>query len=237
MKNVFAPSCSTVIGSLSLAALSLAFSAEQSQAVVLVNYQFDGASLAPTSSDPNVSASNVNFGSGASQIPIAGLLPVNVAASDASAALSTNSFFQFTVDPIPSIFRLNLDTLTLTAGVIGSNVSASNGYFVRSSLDSFGSNLASGTFTSTVNNISVGLNTPFFQGLDSPLTFRVYSYLGSGGNPVASYGNLTLNGTATPVPFESDSLPVVGATLFMAGGLWWKKKRNQDKVAQLVESR
>ncbi|MBE9204516.1 hypothetical protein IQ218_15040 [Synechocystis salina LEGE 06099] len=237
MKSVFAPSYSTLIGSLSLAALSLAFSAEQSHAVVLVNYQFDGASLAPTSSDPNVSATNINFGSGASQVPIAGVLPVNVAANDADTALTTNSFFQFAVTPTPGIFRLNLETLTLTAGVINANLSSSNGYFVRSSIDSFNANLASGFFTSEVNNISVDLSDSSFQGIDSssPLTFRVYSYLGSGSNPVASYDDLTLNGTATPVPFESDTLPVVGATLFMAGGLWWKQKRNQGKVAQLLE--
>ena len=237
MKNISAFPLSVLLSSLSLAALSLAFSAEQSRAVVLVNYQFDGASLAPTSSDPNVSATNINFGSGANQVPIAGVLPVNVAANNAATALTTNSFFQFAVTPTPSIFRLNLETLTLTAGVITPNLSSSNGYFVRSSIDSFGANLASGVFTSAVNNISVNLSDSSFQGIDSssPLTFRVYSYLGSGSNPVATYDNLTLNGTATPVPFESDAMPVVGATLFMAGGLWWKQKRNQDKVAQLIE--
>jgi len=39
---------------------------------------------------------------------------------------------------------------------------------------------------------------------------------------------------ATPVPFESDALPVVGSALFMAGGLWWKKQRNQAKLTEFT---
>ncbi|MFN5514782.1 MAG: hypothetical protein ACK5CA_08535 [Cyanobacteriota bacterium] len=39
---------------------------------------------------------------------------------------------------------------------------------------------------------------------------------------------------ATPVPLESDALPVVGATLFMAGGIWWKRKRQQTKVSEFT---
>lgn len=48
---------------------------------------------------------------------------------------------------------------------------------------------------------------------------------------------ITLNVTVTPVPFESDALPIVGATLFMAGGLWWKKKRNQAKLAEFIATK
>ncbi|MFN5514154.1 MAG: hypothetical protein ACK5CA_05235 [Cyanobacteriota bacterium] len=38
---------------------------------------------------------------------------------------------------------------------------------------------------------------------------------------------------AVPVPLESDALPVVGAAAFMAGGLWWKKKRAGAKALDL----
>ncbi|MFN5515549.1 MAG: hypothetical protein ACK5CA_12615 [Cyanobacteriota bacterium] len=36
--------------------------------------------------------------------------------------------------------------------------------------------------------------------------------------------------TATPVPLESDALPIVGAAAFMAGGLWFKRHRAQAKA-------
>jgi hypothetical protein len=43
---------------------------------------------------------------------------------------------------------------------------------------------------------------------------------------------------ATAVPLESDALPILGATLFMAGGLWWKRRRakvNLDPLSAETE--
>ncbi|MFN5513297.1 MAG: hypothetical protein ACK5CA_00710 [Cyanobacteriota bacterium] len=40
--------------------------------------------------------------------------------------------------------------------------------------------------------------------------------------------------SATPVPLETDALPVVGSAVFMAGGLWWKRRRAQAKVAEFT---
>lgn len=33
---------------------------------------------------------------------------------------------------------------------------------------------------------------------------------------------------------ESDALPVLASAAFMAGGMWWKRKRAQAKVPELV---
>lgn len=49
-----------------------------------------------------------------------------------------------------------------------------------------------------------------------------------GTNDAISFG-----GTAQAVPLESDALPIVGAAVFMAGGLWWKKKRAGAKALDL----
>lgn len=56
-----------------------------------------------------------------------------------------------------------------------------------------------------------------------------------------SYGNFDApapfvpgNYSLTAVPLETDALPVVGSALLMAGGLWWKRKRSQAKVAELI---
>jgi hypothetical protein len=38
------------------------------------------------------------------------------------------------------------------------------------------------------------------------------------------------NFSATPVPLESDALPIVGSVVFMAGGLWFKRRRAQAKA-------
>jgi hypothetical protein len=39
---------------------------------------------------------------------------------------------------------------------------------------------------------------------------------------------------AAPVPLETDALPVVASAAFMAGGLWWKRRRAKAKVADFV---
>ncbi|QHV01541.1 choice-of-anchor R domain-containing protein [Synechocystis sp. CACIAM 05] len=66
-------------------------------------------------------------------------------------------------------------------------------------------------------------------------TFSGSRFSADGGNSYSNVGPVNaFQINATPVPFESDALPVVGATLFMAGGLWWKKKRNQAKIAEFI---
>jgi hypothetical protein len=229
-----------LVGALSLTALSLAFSAEQSQSIVIANYQFTGTSLAPTTSDANVSASNVNFtGSNASQFSLDNILVVNAAtgATNATTAVSNNSFFAFTVTPNPLV-SLALTSLDFQTAAGNANFT-SDGYVVRSSVDSFGSDLSSGFYTTpfpTFASTSVNLTAPSFQAITAPVTFRVYTFRGGGSIPTATaaYDNLTLNGTATPVPFESDALPVVGSAAFMAGGLWWKRRRGQAKVTDFI---
>jgi hypothetical protein len=46
-------------------------------------------------------------------------------------------------------------------------------------------------------------------------------------------GSITTS-SLTPVPLESDALPVLASAAFMAGGMWWKRKRAQAKVPELV---
>ncbi|MFN5513792.1 MAG: hypothetical protein ACK5CA_03340 [Cyanobacteriota bacterium] len=41
---------------------------------------------------------------------------------------------------------------------------------------------------------------------------------------------VTTLGPATPVPIESDALPIVGAAAFMADGIWYKRRRAQAKA-------
>jgi hypothetical protein len=57
------------------------------------------------------------------------------------------------------------------------------------------------------------------------------SYVTRGGFP-NSFNEFITSGslTATPVPLESDALPIVGAVAFMAGGMWFKRRRVQAKA-------
>lgn len=42
--------------------------------------------------------------------------------------------------------------------------------------------------------------------------------------------------SATPVPLETDALPIVISGLFTGGGVWFKRKRSQAKVAKFLET-
>lgn len=65
------------------------------------------------------------------------------------------------------------------------------------------------SFVMTVSSSNFGANIPATSGL-------LYNYaIATAVPPIA-----------TPVPFESNSLPVLSTTLFMAGGIWRKRKRN-----------
>jgi hypothetical protein len=44
------------------------------------------------------------------------------------------------------------------------------------------------------------------------------------GGSFSGLNEVAFGGSATPVPWETDALPVVGATLFFAGGVWAKRK-------------
>ena len=77
----------------------------------------------------------------------------------------------------------------------------------------------------------------------SPTGIATFNGFRASDNGTSSYAdfpatlnpNFQINVTeATAVPLESDALPVVGSALFMAGGLWWKKKRAQAKATEFI---
>jgi hypothetical protein len=66
-------------------------------------------------------------------------------------------------------------------------------------------------------------------------TFGQYLFSNNGGAGFTATPN-TLNSfqiNATPVPFESDALPIVGSTLILGLGLWGKNKLAQRKINNL----
>jgi hypothetical protein len=183
MKNAFTLPRSALVGFLSLAALSLVFSAP-AQAVAVFNLFYDSGAGPITAtingtlqSDNNTvfvsSVSNPTFdGSATPPLPSVGA----ATSSSGQAVLSLNGE--------------GLDFFACTNG------GCSDGFVFDSYSISYPFFVSGGTFGDTFERIN-----------------STYS--------------LT---AAIPVPLESDALPVVGSALFMAGGLWWKKKHNQAKA-------
>ncbi len=118
-------------------------------------------------------------------------------------ALNTNSYVQFSLSPV-SGYMLNISTLILCMRRSNTGSPAGAGptsWAVRSSVDGFSSNLATGTMTHNYANYTVTLTA--FTYLTSTITFRIYGYTAtvpSGGNNRLVMDNISVQGATGTLP-------------------------------------
>jgi hypothetical protein len=214
MKNLFTPPRAALVGAASLTALSLAFSAPATAIQVNgFNGPYDVSNWTTTGI---YQGSNVNTSGAPNSIALNCPPGCNTGLtfSIATAGTGTLSFdWSYTSSGGPAItgggayfgYILN-GVLTRLAGNLDSN-----------------NNVTDGVPRTGTTTISV-LESNTFQ-------FQQTVFL-DGGATTTTITNFSA--PATPVPLESDALPVVGAAAFMAGGLWWKKKRAGAKVSDFI---
>jgi hypothetical protein len=53
---------------------------------------------------------------------------------------------------------------------------------------------------------------------------RTRNITSNAGGALAGMSEVAFRESATPVPWETDALPVIGSVLFFAGGVWAKRK-------------
>jgi hypothetical protein len=117
-------------------------------------------------------------------------------ATNAATAVSTNSYFFTTINPLAGK-QMSLTTLTIDMARGGA--ATPRGYVARSSVDNYTANLATANLTAqrpTFQTITVDLSDEDFQNVTSPITFRIYVYAPSTVN-VVDWDTLTINGTVT----------------------------------------
>jgi hypothetical protein len=185
---------------------------------ILVNYQFGvpgqettvetSPVFGPTSVLANLTATpvtdpmgtiGIEISSAATTPPGAPFLRVDPQGNSASAAiaLTNNKYFEFTITPNAG-FLLDLTSLTFDAARGGGGTP--RGYVVRSSLNSFATDLATAdllTVRPTYTPVSIDLSG--FADAAGAVTFRVYSYSPGAGSSV-DYDNITVNGSVVPEP-------------------------------------
>ncbi|MBK9138230.1 MAG: hypothetical protein IPM17_05615 [Verrucomicrobia bacterium] len=204
-----------------LVAVSAVASALPSYAVVLVQYDF-ASSLAPSTVDSNVTASDV----GQSDLPnmsvVGGQLSVPASDIAVTTAVATTDYIQFTVTPNAPLL-VNLASLTFDIGRVFTG-GYTAGYAVFSSVDSYGASIGSGSLTGasgTLTGISLDLSGPAYQGLSS-ITFRIgLSDGNNGANNSIRVDNLTLNGAVVPEPHEYAAMAGLG----LLGFAVWRRAR------------
>lgn len=175
--------------------------------LVLVEYTFAGATLNPTTVDSSVNASIISAGSGAAvnvasvAIPSTMNYNTTVVSTSSAAAITNNSFFQFTVTPNSGATFSNL---SFEVGKGGS--SSPRGYDLRSSLDSYATTISTAEVTQvatpaspTFQTFSVPLTGSQYLNVSSPVTFRIYGYTPTT-SATLTYNRITLSSTSVPEP-------------------------------------
>jgi len=146
-----------------------------------------------------------------------------ISGATAASALANDWYFDVTLTPTST-----MDISSIQLDYSRGGTSGDRGWFVRSSADSYASDLYS---VSTASGTAVGLN-PFdinltgFTGLASPTTFRFYTYTNGTGR-YNDFKNLRFNsnipGAAVPEPGEWAAMGILGAGLV---GMVIRKRRS-----------
>lgn len=171
----------------------------------LLQYNLN-ASLAPTANDASVTGGTITNGALSSLAFGAAGYASNVliatpasGSTTAPTAITTNSYFYFTITPIAGQ-TLNLSNLTFN--IARGGASTPRGYVIRSSRDNFAADVASAnvqTQRTTFTAVSVDLSAAAFQNLSTSTTFRVYLYAPSTSNSL-DIDDLTVNGALGSAP-------------------------------------
>jgi hypothetical protein len=203
----------------------LAFVAvSSSQGAVIANYTFAGSSFASTDLEGNSAAGNITKGAGLGANSTFATTPgsdgnpvpsFKFDASDTTTAFSTanNDYIEFIVTA-NSGFALFLDGATVTFDAKGDT--ANQHWTVRSSVDTFGSDIGTGDAgNNTFTGETATLSGATFNNL-STITFRIYGW-DTDDNRNLFLDNIALNGTvAVPeVGTVWASLLVIGAALIV----------------------
>jgi len=227
MKNTFTPPVATICGSLSLAALpsytaALAIGASALVGVLSAEKANAVITITATESGPDVIFSYSGSITDLDNFPTGG-------PSTFGGVLLPNL-----------VFRIGDGTLTFNVGPVTGPTSFGPGTTLFTANSNSGSPFLLNFSSISTLGVPAGYTPGTFISGTSTYNNSTFASLGvTPGTYVWTLGNtaqdtITLNIGATPVPFESDALPVVGSALFMAGGLWWKKKRSQANVAEFV---
>jgi hypothetical protein len=210
-----------------LALVCLSITTISSHAQVLVNYNF-ATDLNPSTTATNSTASAItatytNPGSDWGRSP--SFFNLFVRSPQTPATFDSTSYFQFTITP-DSGYQFDLTQLSFNYGVQygGSGPAYQSTFVVRSSVDSFASDIVSvpssisltttSTNTNTPNSATFDLTGALFQNLTAATTFRIYIFDNSSATAnISRLDNIQVDGSIALIP-EPSSI-----ALLLAGGI------------------
>lgn len=148
----------------------------------------------------------------------------------------TNRYFEFTLTPSAG-YRIDFSSFEYTGQ---KSATGPVNFALRSSADSYGSNIG----TATVNGTTISLSAAAYQNITAPITFRLYAWTASAAGGTFSVNDFTFNGsvnaTCASVPLTS-VLPTNGpagteVTITAAAGLTGATATFSGITAPIVSS-
>ena len=191
-----------------------------------VNFSLGAFSIGNTSgtlgTNPNNAAPVSNYG-GAS-----GAFNYDNAAAVGTASAGTAGFFAVTITPLTG-FRVVVNDFDFGALSV-SGTTGPVSYALRSSIDSFASDITTGTFTA--NDTWVFKNNTFSAvtgALNTAVTLRLYTF----GNTTVSSGvaNINLDDVALAVTVPEASDCALYGCAAIVGFTWWRRSKKSVKQA------
>ncbi|MEM7396779.1 MAG: hypothetical protein AAF492_31000 [Verrucomicrobiota bacterium] len=179
----------------------MAISTGMVHGALLVAYEFDQASDAPSARNNNISAGDFYLNTPfVEDVPFAPGVRRS-AGWTGSPTIDLDEYWGFTITVQPQTV-IDLTSLNFS---LRSNVNGPRSWAVRTSLDNFGADLASGAISQTLTPFAIGLTD---SNLIGTIEFRLYEYnavIGdSGGSSTrSSLGGIELQGNVTHIPEPS----------------------------------
>jgi hypothetical protein len=193
------------------------------QAQTAATWTFPGGSAAATTSGSNITASAITAGPDLGGLSNSG--------SDffgydnwPSGAIDMNAYLQLKVSANSSYYLvLNSITVNLRRSTTGTSGAGPTSYSLRSSLDGYTTDLASGTVTTSYQTIAVTLPAAF-QSIPNNVTFRIYGFnavISSGGSSRLVTNSINVQGQSIAGTLATQSIGLTARADAHAVDLQW----------------
>jgi hypothetical protein len=150
--------------------------------------------------DPNITVSGIGHGSGVTPNAATGGTRYNM--QNWAASLDANDYFTFTLTP-NSGYEIDFNNLT---GQWQRSGTGPNSYIVKTSLDSFGASVASGSIGGNGSQVGIGpspattgIDLSSIQNVTSAIEIRVYAFGNGASAGTFSFNNFTFDGSVNQV--------------------------------------
>lgn len=198
----------------------------------IVTFSFTGAlgneaSFAPDAQPTGAVVSSMSRGSGLTPSTTADTF--NSSAWTTAASIDFSDYYTFTITPDPGYF-MTLSSLQLDERRSGTGIRS---WAVRSSLDSFSSNLSlfSVPDDTSVRTAQTTSFSSAFESLTSGVELRLYGFSAESGSGTWRIDNVQVSGslTAAPEPHEYALVASLGLVGFAAYRRWSERKNEGPK--------